>query len=506
MKVFQLLKRIGGFYNLKSFHSSFRRVPSSLLFQLQLPSAMQIPRPSSFLLRSSAPPVRIPMVLCQTSAQNSFSDIRRHSFSNDVASDSVENDIIIDEAAWDAYAKAMVEVLSDLPEKPNKKLSSEQFTLVKHYLFSKEHVHNSSLIIYEEDGVVHDFRTVLDDRKESFLNATGFTFAQYELTMRCFTYLASKCAKTQTILPLLVAWSKIKDGGMALKPNFISTFTYVFGLEETYLGLSSEVATFHALLYGVTENAIYLRIKALVAMGSPVNAEKLLTQLKDDGKECRRLRTFAPILKYYCNQGDIFSVLRLWTLIRAAPGAYLDAETYALILGTVASHGAFKAHAECVEGLTDIGLSPCGPELLDDVFSRMMEDLVEIPEEAAVTIYNSLLSGFTGTDDSTAITEDPTSPTVPPCTTIADKVTGKPQLITGRVTIDRATATCPCTGAKLRLFTLDENQRRHVRDMLMKMAATQHEEFHANRFKKKGFLQNSQAAVEGLEKFSDWLE
>ena len=405
---------------------------------------------------------------------------------------------LADQDMWEAYQESMEKVLAAFPDKPNKKVTAEQFQEVKQYLLSKNPFNESPLIVSDQDehGNKQNFKEILKNRKENLLNATGFNSHQYDLAMRCITNLGSKCAKKQDILPLLIAWEKIKDGGMALKPNFISTFTYVFSLEEKYLGLSSEVATFHGLLFGVTENAVYLRIKALVSMGDPVQAETLLDKLKDDTKEGKRLRTFAPILEHYCNEGDAYSILRLWKRIREAPGAHLDAETYAMIIGSIARRGFFRHDAKPIAGLSELGLKPCGPALLDEIFNVMVEDLIEITEEAALDLYRDFMEGFSeNKHQQQGIAE------IPRCNG------SDPQIFVGRVTIDQSTAMCPVSGANLRLFTLDSDQRKHVHDTLLKMASTQHEEFHATRakIKKKNVKANSDFAEAELRKFSDWL-
>jgi len=128
-----------------------------------------------------------------------------------------------------------------------------------------------------DDG--SNLRKVLQERRKHVMQANNLTDHQFELAMRCMATMASNCAKSSSVLPVTVAWAKIKDTGMILRPNFISTFLYVMGLEEEYTATAFEIATFHDSLYGSTENSIYLRIKALVTMGDAEAAEKLLESL-----------------------------------------------------------------------------------------------------------------------------------------------------------------------------------------------------------------------------------
>lgn len=179
---------------------------------------------------------------------------------------------------WRAYTEEMTKVIAGFPEgSPAKKVSAEAFSEIQDFLFSDESYRQEPLELSKmEKG---DLRQILSTRKNDFITLTNFTEPQYMLAQRCLITLGSNCAKSKTVAPLVEAWQKIKDSGMILKPNFLSTFLYVLGLEEQYSDISLEVATFHDMLYGSTESSIYLRIKALVAMGDPSRAEELLEKL-----------------------------------------------------------------------------------------------------------------------------------------------------------------------------------------------------------------------------------
>ena len=190
----------------------------------------------------------------------------------------------IDQVVFDAYKDVMTDVFSDFPPgKPNKKVTEEEFLQVKEFLLSDNTYSDSPLDVAGDDFSSgqnnNDLRRVLNIRKEHVLETANFTEHQFDLAMRCIATMASKCAKRKEVPPMIVAWSKIKDTGMRLRPNFLSTFLYVFGLEEEYLHFCFEIATFHDLLYEPTENSVYLRIKALVTMDDPGGAEKLLREL-----------------------------------------------------------------------------------------------------------------------------------------------------------------------------------------------------------------------------------
>ena len=80
----------------------------------------------------------------------------------------------------------------------------------------------------------------------------------------------------------------------------------------------------------------------------------------------------------------------------------------------------------------------------------------------------------------------------------------------GRVSIDTDTCCSPGTTARLRLLSLTDPQRHRVRETLLEMASTQHEEF-AAKMKSKGKHRHDAAASSGayalqqLSTFCDWV-
>jgi len=190
--------------------------------------------------------------------------------------------------------------------------------------------------------------------------------------------------------------------------------------------------------------------------------------------------------------------------MRRCDGVHLDADTYALVIGSVARRGCFFWGASPIEGAAGLGFSATsGPALFDDLASAMADDILELTEAAANTIFNSFATDI---NKKFAQTED----LVPPCMCMDNKVT------VGRVSVNSTTAVCPNTRAKLRLFTLSETQRKQVFDNLLSMAKTQQEE-HGDKLKAKDISRNvtrskkrkylgGEYALEELTKFSKVLE
>lgn len=184
------------------------------------------------------------------------------------------------DSLWKAYEEAMRDVVAEFPVGRPKKVSPEAFLEVKSFLLSaSENAQNMPVKGESSKTENTRLRKMLDTRKTEFLHRTNFTSPQYEAAVRCLANLASYCAKKKIVAPVVIAWQKIKESGTVLKPNLLSTFIYVLGLDEHFSDIALEVATVHDILFGSTENSVFFRIKALVSMRDPSGAEALLGEL-----------------------------------------------------------------------------------------------------------------------------------------------------------------------------------------------------------------------------------
>ena len=55
-----------------------------------------------------------------------------------------------------------------------------------------------------------------------------------------------------------------------------------------------------------------------------------------------KLRTYLPVLKLYCEQGDISSALKLFRRMLDEPNVILEPDNYVLILSSLAERGFFR--------------------------------------------------------------------------------------------------------------------------------------------------------------------
>lgn len=240
----------------------------------------------------------------------------------------------------------------------------------------------------------NQFLSQLMDQKQKFLSKTGFNDEQYLLIVRAFNVLSPTCARIGSNSSMSVAWEKIKEAGIIPTVEAMNTFLYVTGTmagsgfmsssssfsqqfpplrdssssnnlsavmnifsheiehqqkqqqqrqqqpSREKIDLPNELAIFHDLLFEPTEKTISLRVKRLVSHGHAKEAERLLDSFpsNDDVK----LRTYLPILKLYCEQGNVSSALQLFKRMRDEPSVRIEPENYILILSTLMENGCFR--------------------------------------------------------------------------------------------------------------------------------------------------------------------
>mmetsp|Transcript_5096 Transcript_5096/g.12799 ORF Transcript_5096/g.12799 Transcript_5096/m.12799 type:complete len:841 (-) Transcript_5096:1421-3943(-) len=350
------------------------------------------------------------------------------------------------------------------------------------------------------------------ERCETYLDRTGLTTQQHKLATVLLAHLADHCAKNSSPRPLYVAWEKILEAGMTPLSRTLSTYLYVLSLEDGNTTESSsqgggdiaaDVAMFHDALYEPTEKTITLLVKSLVGRGDAAGAEALLEGLVDGPLGQLRHRTTSPILKLYCERGEMDSALRLYRRMRTTSRVKMDAATYADFIAAVAQQGYFRADSECIVGAEDLGYDrACGTELLDALIMEMAEDVLDITEESARVLHNGFTLGFKERGHDAISSSDGTTPTA----TLFDSGS----LVANRVAIDKNTAKCPATNATLRLIVLEQSQRVHVHNTLVEMAREKSKEYTA-RLASKGRstrdnAEKAELATKILREFSEWLD
>jgi len=390
----------------------------------------------------------------------------------------------------------------------------------------------------------------LGDQRLAFLEKTGLTEEQYTAVVRAMKIFVDTCAKRCKAAPIEVGWEKMKEAGIIPKEQTMSALLYVIStgglgllsspLNEGPLALDSllggkggsildamdemndphqtdnketentvrkidikeEVSVFHDLLYDPTEKSVSLRVKAMAARGEAKGAEALLERFKsiyeDSDKEVLRLRTFMPILKYYCENGDVSSALKVFKMMRNTPTVFLEPENYVLLIATIAENGFFRENSEPISGANDLGYkASAGPDLFDELVEEMAEDALEISSALARRLYNSFAVGFKGLDMAKHLKQMHSLAGMFPTNEVAEDG----ELVASRVVVDAQSAMCPRTKAKLRLISLGEDQRKKFYDTLLELSMSRMQQFQEN-FRKPS---DHAVAAEQLARFANWL-
>jgi hypothetical protein len=158
--------------------------------------------------------------------------------------------------------------------------------------------------------------------------------------------------------------------------------------------------------------------------------------------------------------------------MRTAPGVYFDADTYALVIGSIAENGGFRQDASPIVGAHENGFAHThGPRLFDEIAHEMAEDILEINRTTVQVLYNAFVRGFKDV-----------LPCAEPLLDDTDLLSfNEPasinELILNRVTVDGATGVCARSQAKLQLFQLDSVSRKHMETTLQSMAREQFADF-----------------------------
>ena len=460
-----------------------------------------------------------------------------------------------DDDAWMIYESMMRELMTNKRVLKKDKLGDmepvQQFLLSRPQDETTAKSSLSSPLVYAKSNDNRLYRETLRQRRTEFNATSQWTDKQYDYALRCITYIGDFCAKERTSLPIVVAWYKMKLCGMIPKENCISTFMYVLSINaeggkcgnhsaEKLNSITNdvlmEVATSHDLLFPPNEKTVTLRIKSLIANHNIQDAERILQSLPDEEQQdgsskvkkrgssaAKRLRTFLPILEYYCKVKDINSILRVFQQMKQSRGVHMDVDTYALIISTLAENGSFFENAEnlvevpvgtngAITSTATSGaghsFSDYGPELFDQIMNDLAQDMMEISEDAAKII----TAAFQNSGKSSTLEEDE----IPflceeEDVSLLNRGVRAPTVNIGRVRVNDTTAICPVSKSKLRLFALNDMQREHVHDTLLEMAKIQHQEFFQRSTKGKKIAgkkenQDPEYGYKQLKLYSEWLE
>lgn len=407
--------------------------------------------------------------------------------SNSVSGESLE-DTILTEEAWSHY-QAIMKIIMNKSKDKNK--HKEEIVAEVDTYVSLNQALLDSTVSFPTDNI-HD---AWASQRKKFLDKTGFTAKHMEFLTLYLRLAGDMFAKRQLPEPAVLAWYKVKESGVVPPEKSFSTFTYALGLSEGLKSICLEVSQVHDQMFKPTETSIYLRVKDLITMGNITDAEVLLNQLSDNEK---RLRTFAPYLKWHCDKGNIDEALLLLNQMRKCDGVHLDAETYAILVSAMIRKGVVFPNAASLESLSRLGYhATSGPALLDEVLSLMADDVLELNLDSVMMIMKAFKQ------DNSPERAGSTAESIDyQCVD-----TGLRKFCAGRVSISDKNALCPETGVKVRLISLNDEQRGQFHCSLLDLASSQNEDSSDETDQSHGpkRARLAQDARDSLEKFSNWL-
>ena len=502
---------------------------------------------------------------------------------NGKQSNSIESNInnyTFDTSLFEVYEEAMKEII-DSPRFSNKKDKKSDIEIAIQYLMDDQKkipIHlptlqtsNSSCASVHSPSdyskLKDQFHKELEQQRQQFMKKTNMTQTQYQLALRGFCILGDFCAKRSMANPLYIAWKKIKEAGMIPREQSMNTFLYAVSVGEsmitdatsnsnsitspvkpsilllndtTYdstkdkdsLDVPSEIATFHDILYKPTEKSVSLRVKRLVAKGKFTDAEAMLEMPIYENSQKKenllKLRTYFPILRGYCEQGNCEAALKLFKRMKQSPGVQLESENHVLVIATLAANGYFRNDKKPIKSAIDLGYSVGnGPVLFDELAQEMADDVLEITSASARRLSNAFKSAHTINNPDPKISCD----TIPNAMLDKNEIKSDdeddyllkalpslvaiPQnnetaaahtLVVSRIAVDGNTAVCPRTKARLRLIMLEEHQKQEFHDALIRLSSEQFQTFvTSNANFDPSLNEDDDYPKEQLNKFSDWL-
>jgi len=443
----------------------------------------------------------------------------------------------VDDIAWEAYRTIMAEIVMQI--RRGKNFNKDNFLKCRTYLLSRERYISSVPDIIKVVGLSktqtnltdcstptssigdnHDgkkksaLRSSIKNQADCFRQYFNFTSDEFEFITRTLVKLGDMCAKNQSKnnnnendnkidhrLPVIVAWYKLKEMGTIPQENSMSTYMYILSCSHGNIDNNNdgsdddqlativddallEVVTRHDVLYQINEKTLTIRMKSLVGRGRIDEAEEIFAASFDSSSsssskeseeekivECYnsnnqigRLRTYMPLMEYYCKLGDLNSIIRLYRNMQDSAGVHWDVKSYTVLLSSLARFGYFFADNDHQKSEDEI----YGPDLFDTLVSDMANNILELTEATFLDLTEAFRIGHRDHLNLKSINSNDNS---------NKKNSFDIDVEMDRVEIQTENGTCPTTGVKLRLLSIDDTQRQHVHDTLLEMARTSTEVF-----------------------------
>jgi pentatricopeptide repeat protein len=446
-----------------------------------------------------------------------------------------KSNIPFDDVAWMAYETMMTKIA--MQTRRVKNFNEESVSKCRTYLLSREQYIPSVPDVIENEKSI--LQSSIRNQAESFRQRFNFTSDEFDFVTRSFVKLGDMSAKNQSKnrnnknnnvnidndneidhrLPVAVAWYKLKEMGSIPQENSMSTYMYILSSSNSSSNNNNddddrsdddnddeiavaivddallEVVTCHDVLYKKNEKTLTIRMKSLVGRGRIDEAEEIFAASfessssssssstseeeeskneiskerdnKNNNNQVGRLRTYMPLMEHYCRVGDLTSILRLYRKMQDSTGVNWDVESYTILLSSLARFGYFFTDNDNQQKNDDN--EEYGSNLFDTLVSNMASDILELTEATFLDLTESFRIGHRDHLNLTSIDNNNNNEN--------ENESSAMEIVVDRVEIPTQNGTCPTTGVKLRLLSLDDTQRQHVHDTLLEMARTSTEIF-----------------------------
>ncbi|KAL7519868.1 hypothetical protein ACHAWX_004625 [Stephanocyclus meneghinianus] len=335
---------------------------------------------------------------------------------------------------------------------------------------------------------------------------TEFPASFFPMAQMVLQEVVDQCMTKRNPKVVMEAWEKIRECGVIL--NESSTVSLLNTMIECQNCADSteeleweqqkntkciqEAAIYLHFVYGPSDVTANLFAREWLSQGHVTLAEEALKSCVLTAQNKQDIsKTYFSILEAYCNSNNVTAAVSLFRSLRRRRGLVPSLDMHLLIISTLAANGYVRKDAESIQ-------------IFDELLFSISMTVSKLEYASAKKLYNALAGGFKSelnrdidsTMISSPLSELLTTEDIPTLTRPAKHN----EVVAGRVLLDASTGTCPVTNVKLKLVSLDQDQRNELRRDLLHLAT----ELYAKspEYKSKDCVER---AANELVKFSDWL-
>ncbi|KAL3802226.1 hypothetical protein HJC23_001770 [Cyclotella cryptica] len=351
-----------------------------------------------------------------------------------------------------------------------------------------------------------EFRRHMLGSTSMMTKGTEFPVSFFPMVQMVFQEFASQCIIERNPKVVFRAWKKIKECGVILNEsstislmNTLNAYqtdgdsnAHNVGGEEHKMKQSmQEMAIYLYCLYGASDGTATLLAREMLSQGKTSLAEEALkscvltTHNKDDIS-----KAYFDVLEAYCKSNDVEAAVSLFRRLKRRRGV-LSFDMHLLLISTLAVNGHLRNDKQCIQ-------------IFDELLFSISMKVSKLEYASAKQLYNVLAIGFKagvqGHVDCTGIYSNLSELFLADDIPLLTGPAKHNEVVAGRVLLDTDTGTCPVTNVKLKLVSLDEDERNELHSDLLDLA----NKLYAKSPEYKS-TDRVERATNELVKFSDWF-